>query len=265
VEIVTQKSFNKNSYSDKYLWRYIDLFKLFDLLNNETLYFNRFDYFEDGLEGITGNGISLKAFSSGDPLTKKNINPAFSINEQNKIIKHDKAIRNEYKTEKEFSQKTQYANCWFLGEKESLAMWKLYSLKSGVAIKFKALDIIDMVIESAKTFPNSKNKKMYFGPVNYKNIWPFDHTEIFEGQFSGLKKDKSYSHENEFRFVIIIPISRKVLYHSFKIPIPKVLQLNFSIIASPFMDKWEFENLKAVLEKYKINHLLSLSKMVLNK
>jgi hypothetical protein len=73
-------------------------------------------------------------------------------------------------------------------------MWKLYSKKEGVAIKFNGRQLANTIIASAQSFNNSDFHSLYYGPVEYKNIWPFDHQETFKGKFNGLKKDKSYIH-----------------------------------------------------------------------
>ena len=200
--------FSLDEYKDKYLWRYIDLFKLKDLISKEKIYFTRFDHFEDGVEGLTGKGVVLKALTRDKPLTKEDVNKSFDETTQNELIENDKNIRKTF-LKLEEGQQTQFASCWFQGDRESMAMWKLYSKNDGVAIKFNAKELISSVIISAENFTNSDFKFLYLGPVEYKKIWPFDPTEIFDNKFSGLKKDKSYIHENEFRFVANVPESKK--------------------------------------------------------
>jgi hypothetical protein len=187
-------NYSLDDLNDKSLWKYLDLYKLLDLLYSQQLYFTRFDHYEDGLEGITGKGVKLKVFIQGCPKTKENINPTFDRITQDKLIADDQIRRKEYSDSIDASQKTQYACCWFVSERESLAMWKLYSKKEGVAIKFNGRQLANTIIASAQSFNNSDFHSLYYGPVEYKNIWPFDHQETFKGKFNGLKKDKSYIH-----------------------------------------------------------------------
>lgn len=261
MEIQYPDNFLIEEYNDKFLWRYIDLHRLIDLLNNKHLYFTRFDNFEDGLEGLTGKGIGLKVFTQGNPITKDNINKSFDEEIQLKLIKDDKNRRQLYLDTLTGSQQTQFANCWFLGDRESLAMWKLYSKNDGVAIKFNARQLINTVIATAKSYTKTDFKILYLGPVKYKNIWPFDPYEKFDGKFNGLKKDKSYIHENEFRFVVVVPSEKKGEYKNFILPIGELSAYDLKIITNPFMKKWEVENLKKLLSKYELDQLLMSSKM----
>ena len=54
------------------------------------------------------------------------------------LINEDKKRRSHLEYIMTTTQKTQYASCWFLGDRESNAMWKLYSQKDGVVLKFRA-------------------------------------------------------------------------------------------------------------------------------
>ena len=99
----------------------------------------------------------------------------------------------------------------FWGDREALAMWKLYSNKDGVALKFNARELADTIIAAAESYTNTEFEYLIFGRVEYKNIWPYDPYEKFNGKYNAMKKDKSYSHESEFRFITVAPIEKKVL------------------------------------------------------
>ncbi len=250
-------------YDSKFLWRYIDFYKLIDLLINKRIYFTRFDNFEDGIEGLTGRGVGLKVLTQSEPLTKNNIND-FEKETKEKHINDDRNRRKEYLNTLANSQQTQFASCWFLGERESLAMWKLYSGNGGVAIKFNAKELIEAIIAAAKSYTNSPFEIFYFGSVNYKNIWPFDPYETFDGKFNGLKKDKSYIYENEFRFVATVLSKNKGNYKSFVLPIGELSAYNMTIITNPFMENWKIENLRSLLKKYNLENYLTISSMEIN-
>ena len=158
-------NYSLSDLNEKFFLRYLDLYKLFDLLHSQQLYFARFDQFEDGLEGITGKVIGLKVFTQDQPLTKENINPGFDKETQESNIAGDQRRRKEYSESIESSQKSQYGCCWFMGDRESLAMWKLYSMKEGVAIKFKARQLTDTIIASAQSLTNTDFSILYYGPV----------------------------------------------------------------------------------------------------
>jgi hypothetical protein len=257
-------NFSLNSLDKTYLWRYISLSKLLDLMNNKFVYFTRFDDFEDGLEGITGRSVTLKAFVSGEPLTVENTRHLEKDN-QSKLLNYYENSRLEYLDNLEKTQQTQFASCWYLGDRESIAMWKIYSQREGVAIKFKARELTDTIIAGAKSHTNTDFEVMYYGPVEYKNIWPFDAGEVFHNEFNGLKKDKSYLHENEFRFVSVVKSIHKGKHRDFRLFIGPLESYELEIITNPFMKEWEYQNLKTLLSKYNLSDKLRPSQMVVKK
>ena len=252
---------NLEQLNDKFLWKYVGIHKLLDLVINQRIYFSRLDNFEDGVEGLTGRGITLKAFTQAEPLTNKNVNSAFSPEEQRQFIEEDKLNREEYLKDLTLSQQTQFASCWFLGDRESLAMWKLYSNKDGVALKFNARQLTDTIIAAAKSYTNTDFEYLIFGSVEYKNIWPFDPYEKFNGKYNAMKKDKSYSHESEFRFVTVVPIDKKGAYNNFTLPIGDLSTYDLEIITNPFMKNWEIDNLKKLLKSYNLETKIIPSNM----
>jgi len=265
MKIEHPKKYAHDDLDGEFLWKYLDLFKLLDLIVSQKLYFTRFDHFEDGLEGLTGKAISLMAFTQVRPLTMDTINKSFDEKTQKRHVKNDQNRRKELEEIINKSQQTQFASCWFLDDRESLAMWKLYSKKEGVALKLKAKELVETLIASAKSFTNSDFQILYYGVVDYKNIWPFDMHEHYEGKFNGLKKDRSYSHENEYRFVAVVPSAQQDIYQSFKLPIGELKDFNVEIITNPFMESWQFESLKNLLNNYGLDNKLTTSKMKIKK
>lgn len=258
-------NFSLNDLNSAFLWRYVELGKLLDLLVNEHIYFTRLDKFEDGIEGITRKNVWIKEINRSTPITKENINKSFNESMQSQIIDEDKTRRLEYLKSLSDSQQTQFASCWYLGNRESLAMWKLYSRNDGVAIKFNARELVDTLRSAAECYTNSDFQIFLFGPVNYKNIWPFDPDEIFDGTFNALKKDKSYSHESEFRFITATDIPMKGKYESFKLPTGKLTGYNLEIMTNPFMADYQKDNLSKFLSKFGLSNTLTHSQMEIRK
>ncbi|MDQ2720685.1 MAG: DUF2971 domain-containing protein [Bacteroidota bacterium] len=254
-------NFSLEQLNNNFLWKYVGLHKLLDLVLNQIIYFARLDSFEDGVEGLTGRGLTLKAFTQGKPLTPENVNPRFAPEKQKELIEGDKFNRVEYLRDLSLSQQTQFASCWFLGNRESLAMWKLYSNKDGVAIKFNARELTDTIIAAAENYTHTDFEILIFGPVEYKNIWPYDHKETFKGKNNAMKKDKSYSHESEFRFITVVPVDKKGVYNNFTLPIGDLSSYEVEIITNPFMQKWEIDNLKKLLEPYHLETKIIPSSM----
>jgi len=264
MKIKFPQSYSIDELNGKFLWRYIDLYRLINLIQSQQLYFTRFDHFEDGVEGLTGCR-GMKFFTQGQAITKENINKEIDEKTQDIIIAGDERRRKEYSELLGKIQQTQFASCWFMGDRESIAMWKLYSTKGGVAIKFKARQLTDTIIASAKSITNTDFGIFYYGPVSYKNIWPFDPEETLENKYNGLNKDKSYSFENEFRFVAVVSSDKKGTYSSFKLPIGQIYSFDLEVIANPFMEHWQFESLKQLLRFYHFEDKLLKSKMDVRK
>jgi hypothetical protein len=265
MKIEHPDSHSVNKLQDMFLWKFLDLFKLLDIISSRELYFTRFDNFEDGLEGLTGKAIGLMAFTQGIPLTMENVNKSPDIETQRKIVKEDQHKRKELDEIINGSQKTQFASCWFLGDRESLAMWKIYSKKEGVALKFRAKQLTETIIASASSYTNSDFKKFYYGKVDYKNIWPFDPHEDYPGKFNGLKKDRSYIHENEYRFVAVVPSSKQGQISYLKLPIGDLKYFDVEIITNPFMETWQFDALRNTLVKHNLDSKLIASNMKVKK
>lgn len=265
MKIEQPDKFNLKELQGLYLWKYLDLFKLIDLITTSEIYFQRFDKFEDGLEGLTGKAISLMAFTQGEQLSKENINKTFSTEEQDRFILNDKNRREELRNSINQSQKTQFASCWFLDDRESLSMWKIYSRSEGIALKFEAKELTQTIIDSAKSYTNSDFHVLYYGKVDYKNIWPFDPSERYDGKFNGLKKDRSYISENEFRFVAVTPLGKIGKHEFFRLPIGHLNGFNVDLITNPFMETWKINGLRKILEKYGLDHRLKESKMKVKK
>jgi len=221
-----------SKYKGLFLWRYIDLFQLINLIENEDIQFVRLDHFEDSLEAVTGEMIWDKAFGEIE----------------------------KYNIKKDKSQKTQFASCWFLGDKESLAMWKLYSGKDGVAIRFDAKELIQTVMRVAENDSDENFSSFYFGDIQYKNLYQFCPEEKYEQRFNALKKDVSYNHESEFRFVCVTgdDIIKENIYLK-KLSLSDLISDKLTVIANPFFDNWKFEVLNKFLNKLKpeINFIMS--------
>jgi hypothetical protein len=70
----------------QFLWKYLDFYKLIDFVQTNSIYFNRFDRFEDPLEGLNMNTMALKAFNKAFELTSDNITKSFSEEKQKKML-----------------------------------------------------------------------------------------------------------------------------------------------------------------------------------
>ena len=160
-------------------------------------------------------------------------------------------------------QTTLFANCWFISNKESIAMWNLYSNSDSVAIRYNPDELLKIVIASANSYNHDDFKSFLYGIVEYDDIWPFNirKRSDLKIKYTPYKKDKSYIHENEFRFTVAVPKDKVEKYENFELPLGDIQKDNFKIFANPKMDEWKFQNLKKLLEldKFKLSDKLEKS------
>lgn len=171
------------------LWRYMDLTKFLDLILNQTIYLRRIDKFEDPYEGFIS-----EAYESELVEQYKRVQENFLIGDNvrdNLHAEHLQALK--------MMPKYAYASCWYLGDIESAAMWKLYGgTKNCVAI---CTTIYDLQV----AFDESDDDDlgiMHLRPIRY-----VDESSSVDAQ-NYLKpmfeKRRSFSHENEFRALYLL-------------------------------------------------------------
>ena len=222
---------------NNYLWGYFDFHKFLSLFIEESIFFSRMDKMEDVNEGISLNQLLLKYGADVERMKAKS-------NKEN-------SKRTEMPLETR--QKKYFISCWLIHHRESVAMWNAYSDENGIALKFKASDLITTISENTKnTKVNEKMKTLYHGRIAYKDFFnPDDRMNLKdEVKIIGFQKDISFEHEKEYRFLI------KQDTHNFKeddIPfvkmkIQKFKKLKFDLIFHPKMEPWKKENIKSVIK-----------------
>ena len=221
---------------NNYLWGYFNFHKFLSLVIEESIFFCRMDKMEDVNEGISLNQLLLKYGADVERMKAKN-------------------KENSKRTEMplETRQKKYFISCWLIHHRESVAMWKAYSDENGIALKFKASDLISAIGENTENInENEKMKTLYHGRIAYKDFFnPDDRMNLKdEVPIIGFQKDLSFVHEKEYRFLI------KQDTHSFKeddIPFVKMKiqnfkKLKFDLIFHPKMEPWKKENIKNVIK-----------------
>lgn len=189
---------------DTKIWRYIDFTQLYSILAREALWFNRTDLYDDPLEGSHSRRTIKDRKDKHRELVEINGRSAEEI------------AQTQLKTAK-ICRKTSYLNCWHKNERESMAMWEIYSTKNqGVAIQTrirklkKALRAKDGYINQGDTSvpygtsvpEDTPSEKIFtLGSVQYidydKHYTPVNN--IYGPLFY---KRLSYKHEQEFRIAI---------------------------------------------------------------
>lgn len=255
LKLIDQKSLPND---DEYLWRYFDIHKFIHLLKQKRFRFTRMDQFEDPLEGIP--------FETLRRCTRINNEP--SLNLANVILEPDKFFLNKrLKVTGRIDniiqiQSNHFVSCWFYEKRESMAMWNLYSNEDGVAIKIP--------FGKLKSFlkPDYKETEIsdYFcGKVKYqdfKNENPYSSNSLSEIGKVSLRKDISFSHEKEIRFVIKLGKTKNLDsgINSCNIDLKNI---DLNIVCHPRMVGWKKKNISKMLKDAKLSKSFHESEIVL--
>lgn len=240
----TKSKINENDL----LWRYIDLHKLIDLATNLELHFTRIDQFPDPFEGVTYKLIAQRYYAKSTHMT----NPSIDKKTREEHNLKNKELLENYKIESLNKQKSQFINCWIRSNRESIAMWNLYSNRDSVAIKVKARNLIDYFKRNIELQPLYYPRYNFIcGSVNYLRLNPFDPFQKPQlPKYSSFKKDVAYDFEKEYRFLIITPASEIDSNPEFiRYNITKNFIELIEIVCHPEMEKWKFENMKKLCKK----------------
>jgi len=236
-----------------FLWRYYDIHRFLDLLLNRRFRFSRIDQFEDALEGIPYESL----WRMGSLGKEFGIRRTDLLNMPNDFVDRESIKLYSRVDEVLHIQASTFVSCWFLENRESMAMWNLYSNVDGVAIKVnfgKLKTLLNPIIEDVKI------KEYYCGKVTYQDLnlfYPDSPDYLSKIPKAALRKDKSFSHENEFRFVMKL---KNCDDHQLGIEsqIINLKELEMSIICHPQMPDWKKNNIKDLL---KSKNLLSSFRM----
>jgi hypothetical protein len=172
---------------DYIIVKYLDLLKFVSLLSNRSLFFCRLDKLEDKFEGKTGKLNYEHRINQF-----KNLREVGFFNKKLTDEDIEKKVNEIYVYEEKFKSIT-LVNCWNKNEKESVALWKIYSnFDKGIMIKSKVSNII-------KAFENSKFD-IFLSEVRYidyeKEIMPDGNI-----MYPFLHKQLAYTYESEVRLI----------------------------------------------------------------
>jgi hypothetical protein len=213
------------------LWKYLDLHRFIYLITQEKFFFSRLDRFEDPFEGIATRLIRQEShFSEIRGKYKK----------RHDLVHFQEAVS---------AQKSQYVNCWFAGERESMAMWNLHSEPDSVALKADFKTLSDALRKPFREFikNNEGNYSVICSSVHYLELNPFNEkAPAGKYHYSALKKDKSFEYEKEYRFLIVAHnLTRSKAFISIPVDLE---QLDLTVISHPNIEDWEFRNLERLIE-----------------
>lgn len=179
------KEIEKKTLHNRFIiWRYMDLWKFLDIIDNNRLYMTRLDRVEDKYEANYYNKFINSSIMSRSKKHNVNINS----DEITKAMEHNK--------------KYIYMSCWTNMKTENYLLWKAYTnYTTGIVIKSNGGNLL-------KSINNSEKRKFLIKKIMYINTEKKDENEIFSDydiheDFSDLlflKRDY-FKHEQEYRMI----------------------------------------------------------------
>ncbi|HET6245004.1 MAG: hypothetical protein H0V01_13095 [Bacteroidetes bacterium] len=226
---------NKQPFKEDYLWRYVDLKKFLSFLIDKKLHLKRLDHFEDKDDGIFGNLLLLK-HKFGD---KKKLNKIIVDTEEFKLRELQKKL---------------FASCWFVGNRESMAMWKLFSNPDSVAVRIKYKDLKNLFKNNNYSCNGHNIESITLGKVQYYDYQKTRRNSILyktESLFA-FSKDESFSNEREFRIVVKTKPESKESSNGIDLILTHFITLPFEIVFHPKAENWGVKNLSDIMNKFNI-------------
>jgi hypothetical protein len=190
------------------LYRYVTIDKLLDFLFCNRIPLVRLNIFDDKLEGVSVDHLLVNLAS-----TKIAQETASWIGGTFKsiVLNLNPTKRNSLRKQREIFQDTNYANCWYISDYESVAMWKLYSNPDSVAIRVPYAILKDEILNYNFELTYEDFENLRFGCVDYFKFNDLDKLTDIVGihKDPGFFKDLSFKHENEFRIILQTQIEEK--------------------------------------------------------
>jgi hypothetical protein len=239
------------------LTRYVDIHSFLYFITQNKLRFARLDTFED-----LNEGFSIHTAEAVKDVTKhsraiKELGDKEKMLESVARLKHQ---HSELELKYKAHQQNLFACCWYMGEKESVAMWNLYSNADSVAIRFNANQLIDILAAIAAK-EDKHFTRMEYGSVEYANL--ADEEVNFNTSSVGFLKDDSFRHEQEFRFMAERNANDDTL--DYELCLGDLKKIDFAIISHPKMEEWKIRNILNVLSCYELTEKFQPSELTLKK
>ncbi|WP_288395877.1 hypothetical protein [uncultured Acinetobacter sp.] len=173
----------------------MDITKFLDLILNKSIYFRRVDKFEDPYEGYVSSAYKEELSARYDAIQSQ-----FNFSKENTDRLHQTHLNGL-----ELVPLYAYANCWYIGDVESAAMWKLYGqVNNCVAI---CSTIYDLQLALDKS--DNDEGIVYLEEVDYVDESSAVNAENFLKPM--FEKRLSFAYENEFRALFLLNKGRTLL------------------------------------------------------
>ena len=252
-----------NEKEGKFFWKYLDLHKLIDLIATQELHFTRLDLFKDPIEGLSTR--NLRAANLLELMNEpENVGLVNNIKGKHPNILENHELESSFGAIK---RRSQYVNCWFHGNRESMAMWNLYSNYDSVALKVNAKSLTNHLKETSEEFieKNGFRISLLSDKVEYLPLNPFDsNLQLQKRKYASFKKDLSYKHEQEYRLLIYanqqMAFDSNCKSYRLQIDLEKI---DLEIICHPLMLKWKRNNIQILIDIFKRNISIKKSSIYL--
>lgn len=211
-------------HGNSFVWRYMNMRKFKDLLENRALYFPNANKLTDQYEVTVPNHVMddkremlRKEGLSGRDLEEELASYYFQTNPMKDLV---------------------LINCWSVSSDESYALWKIYlgGEKNGVAIRTTVSKLKNAVVNGFDSF----SEDFFIGKVKYRSR--LKHDELSRFNVITTKKP-FYDFEKELRlFIINYPRSEGGYETPYKMSVGRHVQVDLRaliqrIYISPFADE----------------------------
>jgi hypothetical protein len=223
--------------------RYWTLEKFLNLIQKQKLFFCRLDYLEDRFEGTVPKLNRQKRIDHNKYL-RENFPDQFSMTD----LQIEQNVEEIYTLEKKFKSLT-LVNCWNRFEGESAALWKIYSGLNNGILTISSVAKIQYALDKI-------DEELYLSEVGYLD---YETEDMPDGNllFPVIHKQKAFNYENEVRLIqqIIPETGWEHNWSSEEITAGRYIDVEVNelinrIIISPNAEKWFFELVKDLIEKY---------------
>ncbi|MBL7839393.1 MAG: hypothetical protein JNJ75_04570 [Cyclobacteriaceae bacterium] len=223
-------SYHTKEITQKYLFKFLSLKYTIDFMSSGDIWFSRASEFGDKMECVLISDLTSATLNRD-------------------LI--------------EARKKKTLISCWHLADKESVAMWDVYSKSESerkvCAIRFERKDI-DKLIK--KSWPTDLNvgtvRALTYGKVQYRNLINSQNIEKELVKFNAFRKESSFRYECEYRYVV--QLINQFAADGLRVSIGNPTRLPFTVLLNPLLDKIQYENLRSELKGYSNVEHSSLAK-----
>jgi hypothetical protein len=222
------------------LWRYMDLPKFLQLLEDKTLFFARADKFDDPFEGASGLLIREREWDEFYLSFFRDVcrNPPHGDSPMTEDAIEESAQRllTSFRASALHDRRTTFVSCWHANTGESEALWRLYSPigSGGVVIRTTADRLLRSLDQSAKITLGSVKY------VDYRTNFAGLHDRIFH-------KRKSLAHESEVRAITRGHLGNDWTGLPVGVDLHTLLEL---VVPSPFAPSWFPTLLASLVQRF---------------